>query len=91
METEQLPGTVDRHRVIGHVTIAAAGELQVDVDVVAHRPPRRWLLKLPAYLFQLPELERDPIAAAQRIYDFAGLTLHHDLRAAMSTWAAARS
>ena len=34
------------------------------------------------------ELETDPVATAERVYDFAGLTLPADARAAMVEWAA---
>jgi hypothetical protein len=36
-----------------------------------------------------PEMERDPIALADRVYDFAGLTLAPDVRRTMEDWSAA--
>lgn len=36
-----------------------------------------------------PEMERDPLAAAERIYDFAGLTMTSQVRRSMGTWATA--
>ena len=35
------------------------------------------------------EVEADPIGVAERVYEFAGLDLDHDLRAKMSEWAGA--
>lgn len=34
-----------------------------------------------------PEMERDPIGAAERIYEFAGLTMTPEVRDAMADWA----
>ena len=34
-----------------------------------------------------PEMDRDPIGAAERIYEFAGLSLTPDVRGAMVRWA----